>query len=371
MKKILSLIGLLGLLASCEKTETPKAVLVVPTTYESTNYVANTVAESALRSQLATLTTEMKKAEKGDKLTLGVMNNLFTTGSPSIKSITVSAFTDKIEGTTGYFAELVNSSGIVYSPAKPNTMGGVYGARLLNAGGLETLQVIEKGLFGAAFYSYATTLMTGTVTEKTIDQLVAIYGASLAFPNSNTATKTTSPDAFIALYAARRDKNDGNGMYSKIKNAFLKAQAAVKSGVAYNTERDEAFGVIKLEMEKAILATVAHYGYAAIAKLSVTNAPETTLSGALHDLGEGVGFLYGLKAVPQAQRKITDAQIDEFAKIIVLDNAGKTEMYKYVTEPVSSITRLQTVFAKIQALYGFTAAEMEDFKKNWIAEQVR
>ena len=46
-------------------------------------------------------------------------------------------------------------------------------------------------------------------------------------------------------------------------------------------------------------------------------------------------------------------------------------MFKYVTEPVASITKLQTVFAKIQAVYGFTAAEMEDFKKNWIAEQGR
>ncbi len=353
---------------SCKEKEEPKAALTIPTSYTSTNYDANTATERALRTQLATLTTEMKTAEKGTALTSAKITELFNVGNPSLKSITGSYYVQKLEGQ--WFTELVNSSGKVYDPLKPNTTGGVFGARLLDAGGLETLQVIEKGLFGAAFYNYAVGLMNNNSTEKTIDQLVAIYGASPAFPNTNTAAKTPTPDAFIATYAARRDKNDGNGFYSKIKNTFLKAQAAVKAGSAYNAERDEAFTTLKIEMEKAVMATVIHYNFAALTKLSTTNPPATTLSGALHDLGEGVGFLHGFKAVPQAQRKITDAQIDEFLALIQNINNGKTEMFKFVSDP-SSLAKIQTASTKIQALYGFTAAEMEDFKKNWIAEQAR
>jgi hypothetical protein len=372
MKKLLFL-SLAVLILSCDKTETetPKAALVIPTSYESTNYTANTVAELALRNSLVNLATEMKKAEKGTKLSSEAINAIFTSGTPSLKSITAPSFNTKLEGSTGYITELVNSSGTTYLPSTPNTTGGVYGARLLNPGGLETLQMIDKGLYGAAFYNYALSLISGTITEKTIDQLVAIYGASLAFPNTNTASKTTSPDGFAALYAARRDKNDGSGIYTKTKNAFVKAQAAVKAGSQYNTERDEAINVIKQEWEKALMATVIHYNYAAITKLSTTNPAETVLSGALHDLGEGVGFLDGFKAVPQSQRKITDAQLNELDKILRLDNAGKTEMYKYITDPVASITKLQTAFAKLQTIYSFTNSEMEDFKKNWISEQGR
>ncbi len=367
MKKIIISLAALLYLSACTKEEI-KAPLTVPTSYVSASYDANTVSEKALRTQLADLTTEMKTAENGTVLSSVKITDLFTKGTPSLKSITGAYYVGLLENEL--FKELINTSGKVYDPAKPNSTGGVFGARLLNSGGLETLQVIEKGLFGAAFYNYATTLMSETVTPKTIDQLLAIYGASLAFPATNTATKTTTPDAFGALYAARRDKNDGNGMYSKIKSAFLKAQAATIAGTQYNAERDEAFGVIKSEWERSFAATVIHYNFTAITKFSTTNAPATTLSGGLHDLGEGVGFLHGFKAVPQAQRKITDAQIDELLLLLTNTNAGKVEMYKYTTDP-SILAKIQSVSTKVQAIYGFTATDMEDFKKNWIAEQVR
>lgn len=371
MKNIFISFALILLLFSCTKTEDPKAALIIPTAYSSANFAANTVSELALKTQLTALTNEMKKAEIGTKLTQDAVFAIFSAGNPSVKSITGASYISKLEGSSGYFAELVASSGNTYDPTKPNVTGGLYGARLLNSGGVETLQVIEKGLFGAAFYNNATALMTGTITEATIDRIIGIYGASPSFPNTNTATITTSPDSYAALYASRRDKNDGNGIYSKIKNAFITAQAAVKAGSKYNNERDAAFAVIKLEWEKALISTVAHYGYAAITKLSSTNPAITVYSGALHDLGEGIGFLNGFKAVPQNQRKITDAQIDEYIKIISLDNAGKAEMFKYVTDPVGSITKLQTVFSKIQAVYGFTNSEMIDFKENWISKQGR
>ncbi|TAG00139.1 MAG: hypothetical protein EAZ44_09720 [Cytophagia bacterium] len=264
---------------------------------------------------------------------------------------------------------MVACSANAYDPANGETAnnGGVYGARLLDKRAKETNQEIEKGLFEAAMYNHFVNLSQTKITPETVDKMLCIYGAHPNFPNTNTPAKTPTPDAVIAMYAARRDKNDGNGLYSQIKNQFLKLQAATKAGDAYLDEQNAAVAELKILMEKAIMATVIHYGFAATTKLNSTTLTPLLIAGGLHDLGENVGFIHGFKTVPQAHRKITDAQIDEILALLLAPAGADATMYKFVTEPVTQLPKIAQYQQKIKAIYGFTDAEMTDFKQNWVA----
>jgi hypothetical protein len=368
----LSFILALGILIACKKDD-KKAPLSIPTSYTSANYATNVTAEAGIRSQMSALTAYMKKGENvANKLNIDSLDKYFNNnGTPSLGSITPTYYKNLIS--TSWFPTIVAASQNTYDPANGATAtnGGVYGSRLLDKRGKENLQEIEKGLFEAALYNHFITLTQGTITEATVDKMISIYGAHPNFPNTNTAANTTTPDAFIALYAARRDKNDGNGFYVKIKNQFLKLQAAVKAGADYDTEKNEAISEIKLLMEKALMATVIHYGYSALAKLTTTNPPATTISGGLHDLGEAVGFVHGFKAVPQAQRKITDAQIDEILSFLLAPTGADAQMYKFVINGPAELPKITQAQQRLKTIYGFTDTELDEFKNNWISVQAR
>lgn len=373
--KQISLIALaLVVLTACKKNKIEKAALQLPTEYQSATYAANVITEISVRRQLSTLTTYMKKAEKVDfKLRLDSLNYYFNNnGTPALSSITPNYYRTLI--TNNWFGVMVEASGNNYDPANGATanIGGVYGARLLDKNAKETNQEIEKGLFGAAMYNYFLTLSLTKITPETVDKMVCIYGANPSFPNSNVKSATNvSPDAFIATYAARRDKGDGNGLYSQIKSQFIKLKAATTAGDAYLDEQNNAVAELKILMEKAIMATVIHYGFAAITKLTNTTPTTALLAGALHDLGENVGFVHGFKAVPQAHRKITDAQIDEILALLLAPAGADATMYKFVTSPVTEVPKIEQMIVKLKAIYGFTDAEINDFKFNWILQNQR
>lgn len=374
IKQIATGITVIALFAACGKDDVKvKAPLTIPTTYTSANFTTNVTTEAAVKTQMSALTTYMKKGENvANKLNIDSLNKYFdNNGTPSLNSITPTYYKNLI--TSSWFPAMVAASQNIYDPALGATAvnGGVYGARLLDKRAKENLQEIEKGLFDAALYNHFITLSQAAITEATVDKMISIYGAHPNFPNTNTAANTATPDAFIALYAARRDKNDGNGFYTKIKNQFLKLQAAVKAGNEYNTEKEEAIADIKLLMEKALLSTVIHYGYAAITKLSSTTASASTIASGLHDLAEAVGFTHGFKAIPQPQRKITDAQIEEVLALLLAPVGADASMYKFVTNGATELPKITQAQQKLKIIYNFTDTEMDEFKNNWISVQVR
>jgi hypothetical protein len=361
----------IGLIVSCEKEKLP---LVIPNAYTSADFSGNVVTEASLRKQLQNLTSQMKKGENvANKLSLDTLNKYFSLGgSPSLKSITQPYYLNLIESV--FFPTMVANSQNEYDPTYGATAnnGGVYGSRLLDKRGKEVLQEVEKGLFVAAFYNHLVSLTQGKIDTSTVDKMISIYGAHPNFPNTNTAAKTPTPDAFIALYAARRDKNDDTGFYTKIKGQFIKLKTAVSAGSEYNSERDAAISEIKLLIEKALMATVNHYGYSGVTKLSTTNPTASTIAGGLHDLSEGIGFVHGFKSISQANRKITDAQIDEVLSLLLApSNNGEASMYKFVTNGTSELPKIAQAQQKLKVIYGFSDTEMEEFKNNWISVQGR
>lgn len=358
------------LLTACGEKD--KAPLNMPSAYDGSAFAANTATEDALRSQLETLVNEAKKGRlQGTVLDYPILTQLYNTGNPSLKSITTNYYANRLDGTGQWLDEMAKASGGIYTPAPPTGQGGVYGGYLFDENGLEIEQLVEKGLFGAALYNYAVSLMQSNMTPATADRLVRIFGAHPDFPNTPTAAKAANPDKFMANYAARRDNNDGTGLYFQMKNAFIKLQAALGAGADYNQERDEALASIRETWEKVNVGTIINYCHSMISTLGSTNPTDAQKASALHAYGECVGFIHGWRTIPAAYKKITDGEIDE---ILILLNApynGTSTSYKFATDPLNELPKISQVIAKLKAKYSFSDQEIEDFKNNWVAKQGR
>lgn len=357
------------LLGSCGKDKKP---LEIPTTYDASAYQTNTTAQYAVRAQLDAFINEAKKGRvAGVSVDAAVLNQLYAAGNPSLKTLATTYYDGRLSGANGWIQALSDASGGAYTPGAPSGQGGVYSGYLFDENGLEPEQLLEKGLFGAALYHHAITLMQGDITPATADQLVAIFGAHPDFPNTPTAGKATNPDKFAANYAARRDKNDGLGLYSQAKNALIKLQAAVKAGADYNEERDEALTAFRETWEKVNFATVINYCFSVISRLSATNPSDSDKANALHAYGECVGFVHGWRTLPQSYRLITDAEIDALLVLLNAPYDGTPTSYTFATDPVNQLPKLTQVIQQIKTKYGFSDQEVEDFKQNWVAVQGR
>jgi hypothetical protein len=376
--KLISLLLAIALLTlSCKKEETRPA-LQIPTTYDGTGFLNNSTTARGLVNQLIALTDEAKKGRiEGTVVERSALENLFTTGNPSLAATATAYYKGRLEGANGWFADLAAASGGTYTPGAPTGQGGVFGtgasAYLFDENGLEIEQLVEKGQFAATLYNHLIAIISsGNIDAAKVDQLLAVYGATPAFANSGSNNVAAeNRDRAMANYAARRDKNDGQGLYSQTKFQFLKLQAAVKAGEAYNTERDEAIAEIKLLWEKINAATIINYCHSTIAGLSQTSPTENQQASALHAYAEAVGFIHGFRTIPQNHKRISDAQIDA---ILVLLNApynATPTSYKFVTDAVNELPKLTQIINQLKGIYGFTDQEIEDFKSNWVNIQGR
>jgi len=379
MKKIIILgISTLFLFNACKKDEeddNTKPALQIPASYDGSTFAANTATQTAVLNQLSALATESQRGrDAANTVERSELEQLFNAGSPSLSDVITNYFKSRVLGDGNIIDELAKASGTTWSPAAPDgsSQGGVYGGYLFDEYGVEQEQLLEKGQFGATHYNHAVSLMSGAITLATVDQLVAIFGAKPAFANSGSNNVAAeNRDRFMANYGARRDKNDGNGLYSQIKREFITLQAAVKAGAEYNDERNKALKNIQSLWEKINAATVINYCHSPISRLSGTSPTDADKAASLHAIGEGIGFIQGFKTINPAYRKITDTQIDE---ILVLFNApanGTASVYQFALDPLNELPKLQQAITKLQNIYGFTTQEIEDFKSNWVSVQNR
>ncbi len=362
------------LAAACSKEESKKAILVAPDAYNAENYEAATTTERGVRSSLVALTDAMKTGRKpGTAVQISTLNTLQNAGTPALISLSTPYYKTVVENA---LTKLAASSGSVFDPkTAPSGAGGTFGegssTYLFDNTGLEQEQVVEKGLFAAAMYNHFLTLKSEKMSESVVSQMLCIYGAHPNFPNTNTKDKTPTPDQFSALYAARRDKNDGQGFYTNIKKSFITAQAAAKAGDAYSAEYNEAIKSIQDNWEKSQMATVINYCLFATDKLKTTSPSVADQASALHAYGEAVGFLHGWRTLPAAEKRMTDTQIDELLTLLKAPIGREAQSYLLLTKSFETLPELLKVTEKLQGIYGFSAAQMADFKNNWISVQGR
>ncbi len=354
---------------SCDDdTEKTFPTLEVPTTYESANYESNASTELAVRSNLSTLVSKMQVGRTGTTVSDSELVAAFNEGNPSLKDITTSYYAQKVPV---WLSELAKASGGTFNPTTaPAGNGGVYGGYLFDENGLELEQVVEKGLFGAALYNHALTVIkSDNLMASDIDRLVAIFGAHPSFKNSDKAEQ--NKDVFAAKYAARRDKNDGKGLYTSIKNNLIIAKSAIEKGEDYNQDRDKALSDFRYNWEKSNMATVINYLLATISKLNDTNSTDADRASALHAYGEAVGFVHGWKGVAQNDKAISDAEIDQILELMNAPANGNVTSFMFVTDSFNELPKLQSAIDKLQQIYKFTDQEVIDFEYNWVNEQGR
>ena len=361
----LALLVVVSTFTACDDNE--KAPLEIPASYDGAAFETNAAQQLGVLSRFTSLVNEIKKGRTTGKLvSADSINYWYTTGSPSLESLASTYYAGK---TADWATEVALASGGTYTPGAPTGNGGTYGGYLFDENGLELEQMLDKGHYGALLYKHFNDLAAGTITEATVDQMLAIFGANPTFPNSYQANLHANPDKFSANYTARRDKNDGNGYYTNIRDQLIKLQAAVRAGSDYHEERDEAIAEIRLLWEKANAGTIINYLYAVISKLSATNPTDADIASALHSYSETVGFTHGLRTL--GNKKITDTKIDEILTLLNAPANGTPTSYKFATDPLNELPKLTQVINELKSIYGFTDQEMEDFKKNWVAEQNR
>lgn len=326
----------------------------IPTIYDSNGYANAVLAENVLIKQHQDFVNLLKTGRISGTVVdysaaLSGMQAHLNEANDSLKAIF-----------PAYLLELTKASGNTYDPyAASQTQGGTYGGYLFDENGLEIEQILDKASFFGLFYHKASRM---SITSESTHKLIALFGATPRFSNSDRTTNF--PDILSASYAARRDKNDGNGLYATFKRNVIAMQAHQKAGSEYINETLSDRKSVLLTWEKAILATVVNYCYSAHAKFTMTNPQANDNGAGLHAVGESIGFLGGLKGIPE--KKISNAQVDELLSLL---KSNKPAVF--VTDAFTNAPALLQVVSRIKTIYGFTDQEIEDFKVNWVTTQNR
>jgi hypothetical protein len=341
----------------CEKEPEP---LLIPDEYVSPAFESNVTVENTVIEELSAVTTLANAAESNAQSSL-------VTAIPYPANLSQVTLTSYQTLTRDWLIELVNAANSPTGFQNPGSgspsvdeEGGLLGTRLLDENGLELEQMIEKGAFGAALYNHALDVIYGgPVSSADIDKLVEIHGADISFDPAQTTAAAT--------YSRRRsDLQNETGFFYDIRTHLITAKAAVEAGDDYNVELNEALGKYLLAWEQSNFATVIFYCNATktllqdAASLSGT-AQEEALGNAMHAYAEGVAFAHGFKGL--SRKQITDDQIDSILELLLAPEGQTPASYRFLNE-ASLLANLDQIIDQIQAVYGFSDAEVTSFFVN-------
>ncbi len=370
---VLSLLPL-SVLTSCDKDDddddnnNDNPTVTIPSEYPSSDFESNAADKIAFTGELSSFTSAQKAADGGNTVTLASLQDAWN--ATALPNMTASDFIPLVETEIGKLAT-ASAAGTYNWFTAPDNDGGHFENRVFSAQGLECVQLTEKGLFGAALYYQAQKLVAdkgNDLTAADIDKLVALFGTTPAFPNSDKAAN--NPDAFQAKYAARRTRGDG-GLYLDMRDWFIEARTYAAEGADYNSQKMSAVNNMLDAWEKSLAATTINYLHTTIAKLSVTSPDDATIEDGMHAYGEGVGFFSGLLANPAGYRSFTDAQGNSILELMNAPFGQDPTSYKLVQEPANELGDIQAAIDELQSIYDFSDQEIEDFKKNWVNEEGR
>lgn len=357
-------------MSACRPDE--RAPLQVPPAYNDVDFFVNATHELGVLDQFQAMMDEAKKGRSTErKVALEVLNAHFTAGTPSLRDYSTGYYANRMQGVNGWLETMAKAGGNLWRPGMVSETGGFYAGYLFTSSGLELEQVIEKGLYAAALYNRFLNLAKGNITPETVDQMLAIYGASPEFANSYQSRLHANPDRVSAAFAACRDKNDEQGLYTQIRDNFIKLQAAVQAGSDYNKDRDAAIIAIKELWEKAHFATVVYYSQEALSLLKKNGLSDAERARVLHDLSACVGSVHGWKILPDKHKKIAEHVIDNMLRQLRAPADAPCTISVYLEDPPHEMQNLHEIIKTIEDIYDFTPSEIQDFSVNWVAKQNR
>lgn len=342
--------------------------ITIPSEYVSADFSTNASAELNMVATLNSLTSAMKVADGGNTVVIEDLKSSWE--NTALKDETSFNY---IQIVNEQLPTLVTASGsgtFDWNTAPSNT-GGHFEGRVFGPEGLECVQMVEKGLFGAALYNQARDIVNtlgNDITAEDIDRLVALFGATPAFSNSDNVAENA--DKLAAKYAARRTPASG-GLYLDMKQNFIRAKAYAAAGASYNSQKAMALENLLQDWEKSIAATTINYLYSTIDKLSQTNPDDAAIEDGMHAFSESTGFLAGVVSINSSDRIISDQDGDNILSLMKAPIDDVATAYLFVTDAANELGDLTTAINELQTVYGFSNEEMEGFKKNWVKEEGR
>jgi hypothetical protein len=339
------------------------------------DFEANAAGGLALRTQLADLAGGegiIASAELEVEIIEDVaqLTTPFEEGDPSLASVTPPGYAAVIENAFADFValagagpqDLINPQG----EWQPGAVGGLFApgkdVRGVNAGGLEIRQLVDKGLFGAAFYNYALGLTEGAITPATIDDIAAAWGSNEALGTGEDELDDSAGYAFEM------------GFHAAMAEALTAAKtyAADESCAA---ELEESLVTFFRAWEQSMVARTIYYANAASGILA--EAPpgadgDVEKLDALHELAEGIGLTLGFLGLEDpasgplagAGRLLTDEDIEAMMISLGVDvadlNASTTGTF--VADPAAIATGVEEFEGTATLVFDLSEADLESYR---------
>lgn len=270
----------------------------------------------------------------------------------------------------GQVEEVFANQNQLASPGVPGQLADGSSTRYINAKGLELNQMLAKGLIGALMtdqilnnYLSSTVLDANNDRENNSAKLIEedanytsmehhwdeaygyVYGMSADYANPN---KTIGEDDdFLNEYVGKVDSDtDFAGIAKEIFDAFKLGRAAIVSG-DYSV-RDAQIAIIKEAISKVIAVRAVHYLQGGKNELPSDRTAISFYGHALHELSEGLGFVYSLRFTQNpatGQPYFTSAEVDTMIDDIYGGTNGLWDVETSVLDEVST---------KIATKFGFT-----------------
>ena len=197
---------------------------------------------------------------------------------------------------------------------------GKLGTYLVDAKGIEPIQIVQKSLIGALQYDYIgnvlltkgldadnSTLVAGknyTQLEQNWDEAYGLLTLNPVYLLGSTDDKRGTTEFALGSYIWEYNKS----AYAQVHPAFLKGRAAIVNNDKVELKKQADF--IKAAMEKAIAA-------AAMGYLGPKYVAAQTDAARAHAIGEGLGFIYSLRFATINGADATFS--DNLLKALILD----------------------------------------------------
>ena len=314
---------------------TPYSSLFVDETGKTTVDLAN---GNNRYKMFQALNTYISSSISGNKqIDATVLKNMYAnTGNPfadstklntsgvQLRNVTASSWsTTEAEKVRAHIDTYINSvaeaSKSVTAVAEKGKAGKL-GTYLVDAKGIEPIQIIQKSLIGALQYDYiGNVLLTKgldadnskvlmgknyTQLEQNWDEAYGLLTLNQVYLKGSTDAQRGTTEFALGSYIWEYNK----GAYAKIFPAFLRGRAAIVNNDKVELKKQADF--IKAEMEKAIAS-------AALGYLGPKYVNAQTEAARVHAIGEGLGFIYSLRFATINGADATFS--DNILKALILD----------------------------------------------------
>jgi hypothetical protein len=311
-------------LVACSKDEPVANTHSLPNTY---NFENIDISGQATRlDMLSEIVDYMKTGNAGASISAtqlqAMYENNYTWNNAALNGSTKQLANKLADGEGPFFGDLFNQVEAISNSTQPGsngtpglvTSGSGTRTYMMNAEGLEPLQMIEKGTMGALMTYQITQVYLGTdkmnVDNTTVtpgkgtdmqhhwDEAFGYWGVPNNYGTSGfTFEKGSAYDRFWGEYCNGRDPFIQSN--SRLMKAFIKGRDAINRK-DYDA-RDAAITEIRGVFSEIAAATAIHYFNAAL-----NNFGDDALRN--HTLTEGLGFLYGLQFNPAKKVSTTDIE---------------------------------------------------------------